>query len=118
MPQGPLERVEVRESAEPLSAALDSTAFATVIHADEFADRVTTVEELLRETVGVQVSSLGGAFATVSIRGSTAEQVVVYLDGVPLNRALGGGVNLADLPLAQIESIEVYRSFTPAKLIH
>lgn len=116
VPQGPIERVEVRESVERLGPALDSTAFATVIHADDFAGQVTTVEELLRESVGVQVSSLGGAFATVSIRGSTAEQVVVYLDGVPLNRALGGGVNLADLPLAQIESIEVYRSFTPASL--
>ncbi len=116
LPQGPIERVEVRENAEPRRPALDPTAFATVIRAEDFADRVTTVEELLRESVGVQVSSLGGAFATVSIRGSTAEQVVVYLDGVPLNRALGGGVNLADLPLAQIESIEVYRSFTPASL--
>jgi iron complex outermembrane receptor protein len=115
-PVGPIERVEVRESVEPLDAALDSTAFATVIHADDFAHRVTTVEELLREAAGVQVSSLGGAFATVSIRGSTAEQVVVYLDGVPLNRAIGGGVNLADLPLAQIESIEIYRGFTPASL--
>ncbi|HET6278509.1 MAG TPA: TonB-dependent receptor, partial [Candidatus Polarisedimenticolia bacterium] len=115
-PEGPIERIEVRESGGPLDAALDSTAFATVIHADDFADRVTTLEELLRETAGVQVSSLGDAFATVSIRGSTAEQVVVYLDGVPLNRAIGGGVNLADLPLAQIESIEIYRSFTPASL--
>lgn len=115
-PQGPIERIEVRETSEPLDAALDSTAFATVIRADDFADRVTTVEQLLRESVGVQASSLGGAFATVSIRSSSAEQVVVYLDGVPLNRALGGGVNLADLPLAQIESIEIYRSFTPASL--
>ena len=115
-PRGPMERIEVRESAGTLDGSLDSTAFATVIRAEEFSDRVTTMEELLRETAGVQVSSLGGAFATVSIRGSTAEQVVVYLDGVPLNRALGGGVNLADLPLAQIESIEIYRSFTPASL--
>ena len=59
----------------------------------------------------MQVQDLGSGFATVSIRGSTAEQVVVYLDGVPLNRALGGGVNLADLPLAQIESIEIYREW-------
>jgi iron complex outermembrane receptor protein len=42
--------------------------------------------------------------------------VVIYLDGIPLNRALGGAVNLADLPLGQVESIEVYRGFTPAGL--
>ncbi|HKN47496.1 MAG TPA: TonB-dependent receptor plug domain-containing protein, partial [Candidatus Polarisedimenticolia bacterium] len=98
------------------TAPLDPSAFATVIRADDFADRVTTVPELLREAVGVQVQSLGGDFATVSIRGSTAEQVMVYLDGVPLNRALGGSVNIADLPLGQIESIAIYRGFTPASL--
>lgn len=112
-PDRPVERVEVRGNAEG-QAALDSTAFATVIRAEDFAGRVTSVQELLRDAVGVQVRGLGGEFATVSIRGSSAEQVIVYLDGVPLNRALGGGVNLADLPLGQVESIEVYRGFTPA----
>ncbi len=114
-PQGPVETIEVRGTADG-PAALDATAFATVIRAEDFAGRVTSVPELLRDSVGVQVRSLGGEFATVSIRGSSAEQVVVYLDGVPLNRALGGGVNLADLPLGQVESIEVYRGFTPAGL--
>ncbi len=114
-PQGPVETVEVRDRSDE-TAALDPTAFATVIRAEDFAGRITTVEDLLRESVGVQVKSLGGEFATVSIRGSSAEQVIVYLDGVPLNRALGGGVNLADLPLGQVESIEIYRGFTPAAL--
>ncbi|PYS96320.1 MAG: hypothetical protein DMF50_05130 [Acidobacteria bacterium] len=114
-PQAGLERVEVRDTAEG-PAALDPTAFATVIRAEDFAGRVASLDELLRQTVGVQVRSLGGPFATVSIRGSTAEQVVVYLDGVPLNRALGGAVNLADLPLGQVDSIEIYRGFTPASL--
>jgi outer membrane cobalamin receptor len=113
-PAGPSERVEVRGTTG--ETALDPTAFATVIRAEDFADRITTLPELLRETVGVQVKSLGGDFATISIRGSSAEQVMVYLDGVPLNRALGGGVNLADLPLAEVESIEVYRGFTPVAL--
>ncbi|HEU4401388.1 MAG TPA: TonB-dependent receptor [Candidatus Polarisedimenticolia bacterium] len=114
-PEGPVETIEVHGEAGE-ATPLDPTAFGTRLRAEDFADRVTTVAELLRQTVGVQVRSLGGEFATVSIRGSSAEQVVVYLDGVPLNRALGGGVNLADLPLAQVESIEIYRGFTPAAL--
>ena len=114
-PKGPVETIEVRGSADD-AAVLDTTAFATVIRAEDFADRITSVPELLRDLVGVQVRGLGGELATVSIRGSSAEQVMVYLDGVPLNRALGGGVNLADLPLGQVESIEVYRGFTPAGL--
>ncbi len=114
-PQGPVETIEVRGSADE-AGGMDTTAFATVIRAEDFADRMTSVPELLRDLVGVQVRGLGGEYATVSIRGSSAEQVVVYLDGVPLNRALGGAVNLADLPLGQVESIEVYRGFTPAGL--
>jgi outer membrane cobalamin receptor len=113
-PQTPVERVEVRGDGDRVP--LDSSAFATVIRAEDFADRVTSVPELLRESVGVQVQSLGGDFATVSIRGSSAEQVVIYLDGIPLNRSLGGPVNLAELPLGQVESIEIYRGTTPASL--
>jgi outer membrane cobalamin receptor len=113
-PRPPVERVEVRGDSDRVP--LDSSAFATVIRAEDFADRVTSVPELLRESVGVQVQSLGGDFATVSIRGSSAEQVVIYLDGIPLNRSLGGPVNLAELPLGQVESIEIYRGTTPASL--
>jgi iron complex outermembrane receptor protein len=111
----PVETIEVRGDIDEIPT-LDPTVFATVIGSDEFDGRVTSIPDLLRETVGVQIQNLGGEFATVSIRGSTAEQVVVYLDGVPLNQALGGGVNLADLPLAQVESIEIYRGSTPASL--
>ena len=113
-PDVPTETVTV--SAEADRSVADPTAFATVIRASDYADRITTLPDLLRAAVGVQVKSLGGDFATVSIRGSSAEQVVVYLDGVPLNRALGGGVNLADIPLVQLDSVEVYRGVTPASL--
>jgi outer membrane cobalamin receptor len=113
-PSTPTETVTV--SAEVDRAVADPTAFATVIRASDYADRITTLPDLLSEAVGVQVKSLGGEFATVSIRGSSAEQVVVYLDGVPLNRALGGAVNLADIPLVQLDSIEIYRGATPASL--
>jgi len=113
-PTAPQETVTVREPADRLRA--DPTAFGTVIDADQWADRITTLPELLRGVVGVQVKSIGDTLSTVSIRGSTAEQVMVYLDGVPLNRAAGGAVNLADIPLAQVERIEVYRGMTPASL--
>ena len=112
--RSPTETVTV--SAEADRSVADPTAFATVIRASDYADRITTLPDLLRDAVGVQVKSLGGDFATVSIRGSSAEQVVVYLDGVPLNRALGGGVNLADIPLVQLDTIEIYRGVTPASL--
>lgn len=90
--------------------------FVTVIDTREASERVDTVAGVLSETVGVQVKNWGGmgGFSTVSIRGSSASQVQVFLDGVPLNRAVTGVTNIADLPLDNIEYIEVFRGFTPA----
>jgi len=113
-PSAPEETITVREPAEVLRA--DPTAFGTVVRKEQWADRITSIPDLLREVVGVQVKSLGDSFSAVSIRGSTAEQVMVYLDGVPLNRAAGGAVNLADIPISQVERIEVYRGMTPSSL--
>lgn len=108
----------IRVEGEPGTAPVDRTVFSTTIRAADHADRITSIEDLLQETVGLRVRSFGGlgSFATVSIRGSTAEQVDIYIDGIKLNHALGGGVNLADLSLGSVESIEIYRGFTPAHL--
>ena len=77
-----------------------------------------TLGEVLEHQVGVDVRRSGGlgSLSTVSLRGADSEQVTVYLDGMPLNEAAGGGVNLADLELAEVEAIEVYRGFTPIQL--
>ena len=86
-------------------------AFVTVITRQQFAATPKSLPDVLAETAGVQVKSLGGlgAFSTISLRGSSAEQVEVYLDGILLNSAMGGGIDLSNLPLEQVEQIEVYR---------
>jgi len=101
----------VREETAPA----DPTAFATVVDTTGAAARVDTLSEALSDAVGVQVRRFGGLgdFSTVSIRGSSAGQVQVYLDGVPLGRADNETVNLADLPLDAVERVEVYRGTTP-----
>ena len=92
-----------------------TTAFVARITPDEAPSPAASVPELLDQSVGVQVKTLGGmgSFSTVSVRGSTAEQVRVYLDGIPLNQALGGGVNIAAIPASSIEKVDVYRSVIP-----
>jgi iron complex outermembrane receptor protein len=111
------EVVVVGRTDAPGAGRADPVAFATVIRPDEHRHRSVTVADLLRHAVGVDVQGMGGlgSFATVSIRGSTSEQVQVFLDGVLLNRASSGTLSLADLPLWQLERIEVYRGLTPAK---
>lgn len=80
--------------------------------------RALMVSDLLAGAVGVHVRKLGGAgsFATASIRGSTPAQVAVYLDGVPLNQAQYGVVNVADLPVEALEQVEVFRGAGPITL--
>lgn len=95
----------------------DASAFVTVIRPDRQRYRVSSVPELLKQSAGVDIRQLGGlgSFATVSIRGSTAEQVVILLDGVELNRARSGVVDISQIPLDVVERIEVYRGTSPAK---
>ncbi|MBN1164500.1 MAG: TonB-dependent receptor [Candidatus Krumholzibacteriota bacterium] len=71
---------------------------------------------LLSRSVGVRVKQYGGlgSFATLSIRGSSSTQVQFYLDGVPLNDAYSGMTNLADIALDDLQSIEIYRGFSPS----
>ncbi|MBI3541085.1 MAG: TonB-dependent receptor [Deltaproteobacteria bacterium] len=95
----------------------DSISFSSVITAKELKGRRTSLPEVLEQSSGVQVRHLGGLddFATVSIRGSTSEQVAVYVDGILINQAAGRGVNLATIPTDQIERIEVYKGAAPAR---
>ncbi len=90
-------------------------AHKTRVQAEDFKERFTSVPEILSETVGVHITQFGGLgdFSTLSIRGSSSEQVLIYLDGFLLNAAQGGGVDLAKIPVSQIESIDVYRGAMP-----
>jgi len=94
----------------------DTILPSTVIDRETLSTKRTSLPEILSETAGLQIKRLGGLddFATVSLRGSTSEQVAIYLDGLLLNSAVGGGVNLASIPSHQIERVEIYRGAVPS----
>jgi iron complex outermembrane receptor protein len=96
----------------------ETSTFATVVDTSEATSKVSSVADVLSESVGVQVRRFGGlgAFSTVSIRGSTPNQVEVYLDNVLQNPANAGLVDLGSLPLDNVERLEIYRSFAPMQL--
>lgn len=100
-------------SSSPVPAFVEVISLAGAHHLQAGA----SLPQVLEQAAGVNIRRQGGlgSFSTISIRGSTAEQVQIYLDGVPLNRATGGGVNLGDLPVGGIESIEIYRGAVPAR---
>jgi iron complex outermembrane receptor protein len=90
----------------------------TVISHEAFDTRVATVADVLRNETAVQIRQIGGlgSFSTVNIRGSNSKQVNVYLNGVLLNGAFGGSVDLSQFALDNVEQIEIYRGNTPVTL--
>ncbi|UCE05069.1 MAG: TonB-dependent receptor [bacterium] len=71
----------------------------------------STVGEAMMSVGGIYLNSYDGIAGThvPSIRGSNTDQVVVLLDGLRLNTAQGGGVDLNLIPVSAIEKIEVVR---------
>ena len=90
----------------------DSPASTTVITKKEIEDaRPQTTKELLEDVAGVSIMSYGakGALSTVSIRGSGSKQVLVLMDGRPLNQPSSGQIDLSLIPIENIERIEIVR---------
>lgn len=100
------------------TAQADPAAAGSVVTLDRAPRSGETLADLVSELPGVAVNRLGGlgGLALMSVRGSTWEQVRVLVDGVPLNSAAGGGVDLSSIPLSDIERIEVYRGSSPLEL--
>lgn len=110
-----LEPVVVTGQAPRATEEKAPTSFATEIDTGAYAEQVETVSDALAESVGTSVRRFGGlgSFSTLSIRGSGSNQVQIYLDGVRLSRASNQSVNLADLPIDNLQRIEVYRGTSP-----
>ena len=94
----------------------DSASTKTVVTRGEMNDALSDLGEVLDRQPGMRITRLGGlgSFATASIRGSTAEQVFVLLDGIPLVSSEGGPVDLAMLPLGLTKRITITRGVSPA----
>ncbi|MDC0667294.1 TonB-dependent receptor plug domain-containing protein [Nannocystis radixulma] len=88
---------------------------AIELAAERGARSADGLPEILARSAGATVRSLGGLgqFSALSLRGSSAQQVALFLDGVPLSSGSGGVVNLADLPLDALGAVTIYRGLVP-----
>ncbi len=79
---------------------------------------LTDAASLIEPLPGVHVRRFGGddSFATLSIRGSSSDEVAVLLAGVPLTGGADPTLDLATLPLWPGAVVRVHRSFAPATL--
>jgi vitamin B12 transporter len=101
--------VTATRTPEPETQTLASV---TVIDRAEIERRqARSVPDLLRGLAGVTVTGSGGPGqpASVLVRGTDADQVLVLIDGVKMGSATLGSVQFENLPIAQIERIELVR---------
>lgn len=104
----------VEEQLNPTDPGRTS-ASVTVIPVDEALAASDDVASVVESASGTVVRRLGGLgdYASVSIRGSSARQVQVFIDGVPLNPDGSAAINLSELPLGAFTQVEIYRGNAP-----
>ena len=71
------------------------------------ASGARTLGELIRTVPGVLVRDDGGSAQRVSIRGSSADEVLVVVDGAAVNDPLTGEADLSLVSLQGVESVRV-----------
>jgi outer membrane cobalamin receptor len=94
-----------------------SPGMVTVIRPEEKAGEQRNLPDLLEDVPGLRVIRLQGrnGYAVASVRGSTSSQVAVYVDGVLMNLQSEAAVDLSAIPADNVERIEVYRGYVPAR---
>lgn len=116
--QATLERVVItaNRTPQPLSSVL---ADISVVDRDEIQrSGAFGVADLLARLPGIEFARNGGPGATTSlfIRGSETRHTAVYIDGVRVDSQSTGGAAWEQIPLDQIDRIEVLRG--PAAAVY
>ena len=105
------------EAKRPAWEEMLSPGTVTVIRPEEFQGEQKTLPDFLRMVPGVHVREVNGKgqYTTVTVRGSTAAQVGVFVDGVLTNLGGDAAVDISTIPVSNVERIEVYRGYIPAR---
>lgn len=92
---------------------ITSKAVSTTLIQREDIERLQlqTVEAALSAVAGINISNNGGVGKNTSVfmRGTEADHVLVLIDGIRVGSATSGTAAWQNLPISEIESIEVIR---------
>ena len=107
----------VVEAARPQWEKKLSPGTVSVIHVPQYLGEMKTLPELLETVPGVYIQRLNGTGHTsnVRIRGASGTQTNIYLDGVLINSQSDAGVDLSTISIENVDHIEVYRGYVPAR---
>ncbi|HTO99474.1 MAG TPA: TonB-dependent receptor [Myxococcales bacterium] len=110
------ETIEV-QGQKPSGSPRAPAAAGTVVEGAQFGGEIRSVGEMLLAAPGVSVHAMGGPgqAATLSLRGASADQSVVLLDGIPLQGPGGGAVDLSTLPATLLDKMVISRGVLGAQ---
>lgn len=106
-----LDPVVVSATKTPISLRRVTSAVEVLTEQDLTGRNVKTLVEVLRLSPGLAVFQNGGpgGRANVRIRGGSASQTLVLIDGAIVNSATAGEFNFAHLTVDNVEKIEIVR---------
>lgn len=93
------------------SIAANLAAVTVIERADIERLQATDALDLLRRTPSVSIVNNGGPgkSSSIGIRGTNSDHVLVLIDGVRIGSVTSGNAALQNLPMEQIERIEIVR---------
>ena len=112
-----LPEVKVTAGAEKDDETLLSPGTVSIVRPQEMKGEQKNLPELLKQVPGLHVIEAKGrgAYTVASVRGSTASEVSVFVDGTLMNLTSEAAVDLSAIPVENVERIEVYRGYVPAR---
>jgi vitamin B12 transporter len=107
----PIDVVSSSISPQPLDASKVGSSVTVMTGNEMRSSGFTQLSDVMRTFPGVAVNQSGsrGSLTQFRVRGAEANHLLVMIDGVPANAVGDGEYNFADIPLDDIERVELLR---------
>ena len=105
------EPVIVTATRTPRTESATLASVSVITREDIERQQARSVADVLADLPGVTVSTNGGpgTYTAVFLRGTESDHTLVLIDGVKVNSATAGTASLENIPVEQIERIELVR---------
>jgi len=105
------ELLVISPSLVPIEASKTGSSVTVMSGEEARSTGFSQLSDVVRTFPGVAVNQSGarGSLTQLRVRGAEANQLLVMIDGVPANAVGDGEYNFADIPLDDIERIELLR---------
>ena len=105
------ELLVVSPSLVPIEASKSGSSVTAMSGEEARASGFSQLSDVMRTFPGMHVNQSGsrGSLTQFRVRGAEANHLLVMIDGVPANAVGDGEYNFADIPLDDIERVELLR---------